>query len=210
MLPQTMYRLLRWCPGILGLLLRQKLYRFLLGSCGRGVLIGRCVDIVNPGGIAIADNVILNDGSCLDAGPEEAGGIRISLGKGVFIGAFTALHAVPGRISIGEGGNIGSRCRITATSDVLFADHVLLAGYCLVGETPPEAADGDAHPAAAQAGPTRTSIGRGSWLGLRCQVRAGSSIGEGTIVGAHAVVAGSLPEYAIAVGQPAMVKRLRP
>ncbi len=209
MMPQSIYRLLRWCPGIIGLLLRQKLYRFLLGSCGRGVLIGRFVDFVNPGGIAIADNVILNEGSRLDAGPQSSHGIRISLGKEVFIGAFTELRAIPGRISIGEGGNIGSRCRITAAADIQLADHVLLAGYCVVGGTHSEPADINENPPAATQ-PTRTCIGRGSWLGLRCEVRSGSNIGEGTIVGAHAVVDGSLPEFAIAVGQPAEVKRLRP
>lgn len=211
-MPQIIYRLLRWCPGIIGLLLRQKLYRFVLGRCGRGVLIGRFVDLVNPRGIAIADNVILNEGSRLDAGrPDGIDGIRISLEKGVFIGAFTELLAGPGRIVIGEGGNIGSRCRITATTDVLLADHVLLAGYCLVGGTQPGAADSGKMPAAAvQPAAAPTSIGRGSWLGLRCQVNTGASIGDGTIVGAHAVVDAPLPEYAIAVGQPATVKRMRP
>lgn len=211
-MPHIAYLFLRWCPGILGLLLRQKLYPYLLRQCGCGVLIGRFVDMINPRGIALADNVILNDGSRLDAGDGSGDEARIALGKGVFVGAFTTLTAGPGRIVIGEGGNIGSRCLISAATDVLLAEHVLLAGYCSIGN-PPGTASGDepgqqASPGAA-AGDS-TSIGRGCWLGLRSHVAAGARIGEGTIVGAHARVVGSLPEYAIAVGRPAGVKRLRP
>lgn len=211
-MPRIVYLFLRWCPGVLGLLLRQKLYPYLLRQCGRGVLIGRFVDMVNPRGIALADNVILNDSSRLDAGGCGGGEAGITLGKGVFVGAYTILTAGPGRIAIDEGSNIGSRCLISAGADVLLADHVLLAGYCSVG--PPSSSivanllrqEAIQESTAAEC----TTIARGCWLGLRSHVAAGARIGEGTIVGAHASVEGVLPEYAIAVGRPAGIKRLRP
>ena len=211
-MPHVIYRFLRWCPGVLGLLLRQKLYPYLLGQCGRGVLIGRFVDMINPRGIALADNVILNDGSRLDAGACGDGEAGITLGKRVFVGAYTILTAGPGRIAIGEGSNIGSRCLISAGADVLLADHVLLAGYCSIGNLPATAVSHQSRqqnpPGPATGAPT--AIGRGCWLGLRSQVAAGAKIGEGTIVGAHAFVDGVLPDYAIAVGRPAGIMRLRP
>ncbi|KGO34522.1 MAG: acyltransferase [Desulfoprunum sp.] len=200
-MPTMLYRFLRWCPGILGLLLRQRLYPYLFGHCGRGVLIGRHVDLINPGAIALGDQVIVNDGARLDgggyAGPEAA----IVVAKGVFIGADTILAAGPGRLSIDEGSNIGSRCTISAVGDIVLGHHSLLAGYCTIGDL-------SGGPAAA--GRASTVINSGCWLGLRCHVAAGVTIGEGTIVGAHAVVDAPLPEYVIAVGRPATINRRRP
>jgi len=41
-------------------------------------------------------------------------------------------------------------------------------------------------------------------------VAIGVEIGQGAIVGAHALVADPIPEFAIAVGRPATIKRMRP
>ncbi len=135
-MPTWLYRFLRWCPGILGLLLRQRLYPYLLGHCGRGVLIGRHVDLINPGGISLGDQVIVNDGARLDAGSHPGPDTAIDVADGAFIGADTLLDAGPGRLIIGEGSNIGSRCTISAAGDVVLGHHSLLAGYCTIGEVP--------------------------------------------------------------------------
>ena len=60
-MPHFLYIFLRWCPGVLGILLRQRLYRRLLRGCGRDVLIGRYVDLKNPRAIVLGENVMLND-----------------------------------------------------------------------------------------------------------------------------------------------------
>jgi hypothetical protein len=54
-----------------------------------------------------------------------------------------------------------------------------------------------------------TTIGNDVWLGNGVFVRAGVTIGDGAIVGARAVVVSDIPPYAIAVGNPARVKRMR-
>jgi acetyltransferase-like isoleucine patch superfamily enzyme len=206
-----MYLFLRWCPGALGILLRQKLYRHLLKTCGRNVLIGRYVDLKNPQGIIIGDDVILNEYACLDAGrPGNLSDAAIILGKGVFIGAGTTLLAGPGRLTIEEGNNIGSSCSIAASGDTILEHHALLAGFCTVGTTAPSPElNGQDIPTKTVTG-GRTRLGSGCWLGLRSRVAPGIEIGEGTIVGAHSTVTESLPDYVIAFGQPARVRRMRP
>lgn len=210
-MPHLLYLFLRWCPGALGILLRQKLYRHLLKACGRNVLIGRYVDLRNPQAIAIGDDVILNEYACLDAG--RSGGLSepaIVLGKGVFIGSGTTLLAAPGRLIIEEGNNIGSGCSIVASADTILEHHALLAGFCTVGATAPATElDAQDSPAEIQAA-GRTRLGSGCWLGLRSRVASGIEIGEGTIVGAHSTVSESLPDYVIAFGQPARVWQMRP
>jgi acetyltransferase-like isoleucine patch superfamily enzyme len=206
-----LYLFLRWCPGALGILLRQKLYRHLLKAYGRNVLIGRYVDLKNPRGIIIGDDVVLNEYACLDAGrSSDLSEAAIVLGKGVFIGAGTTLLAGPGRLIIEEGNNIGSGCSIVAYGETLLEHHALLAGFCTVGATAP-ATELDVPDSPAKI-PTagRTRLGSGCWLGLRSRVASGIEIGEGTIVGAHSTVNESLPDYVIAFGQPARVWQMRP
>lgn len=52
-------------------------------------------------------------------------------------------------------------------------------------------------------------IGRGSWVGVKASVLRGADIGEHSIIGAHAVVRGSIPAYSVAAGVPARVVRRR-
>lgn len=54
-----------------------------------------------------------------------------------------------------------------------------------------------------------TVIGHDVWLGYGALVLPGARIGNGVIVGAGAVVRGSVPDYAIVTGNPARVARLR-
>jgi maltose O-acetyltransferase len=52
-------------------------------------------------------------------------------------------------------------------------------------------------------------IGDDVWIGSRALLLAGANIGRGAIIGAGAVVAKDVPEWAVVVGNPARVIRLR-
>ena len=54
-----------------------------------------------------------------------------------------------------------------------------------------------------------TIIGHDVWLGHGCRIMPGAHVGHGCVVGAGAVVAGNLPPYSVAAGNPAVVTRLR-
>jgi acetyltransferase-like isoleucine patch superfamily enzyme len=47
------------------------------------------------------------------------------------------------------------------------------------------------------------SIGEDCWLGASVTVLDGVALGKGCVIGAGAVVIESLPEYSVAVGNPA-------
>ncbi|MEO1199892.1 MAG: CatB-related O-acetyltransferase [Pseudomonadota bacterium] len=54
-----------------------------------------------------------------------------------------------------------------------------------------------------------TIIENDVWIGTNATILPGVRIGSGAIVGAHAVVGGDVPPYAVAVGNPARVVRKR-
>jgi len=192
--------LLRWCPGAAGLLLRQKFYPSLLGSCGKGVLFGRFIDMQNAKNIHIGNNVVISNRCCLLAGV-DGNGQSIMIEDNVFIGIGTLLLAEAGTVLLKKGTNLGSECRVVAGTPVTIGQNVLMAAYCVIGGEP--CSPGDILSNAS------TEIGDNVWLGARSQVLSAIHIGEGAIVGAHAMVNRDINAYGVAMGCPATIARYR-
>ena len=57
--------------------------------------------------------------------------------------------------------------------------------------------------------PQKVTIGNDVWIGRRVIILPGVHIGNGAVIGAGAVVAKDIPEYAIAVGNPVVIKGYR-
>lgn len=202
------YLFLRWCPGALGLLLRQKSYRYILGECGRNVLIGRFVNFKNPKKIYLNDNIIINDNVTLNASGFSEQGAAITLESQVFIGAGSSLQAREGKIILKSESSIGSFCILKTKSTIIIGKQVLLAAFCQIGYYPEVPLASLKEKTTTQL-ETETIIASGCWLGVRSIIYPGVCIAEGSIIGAHTVVQNSLPPGVIAVGVPAKVIRKR-
>lgn len=203
------YRFLRWCPGALGLLLRQKLYPRLFGKCGHSVLFGRFVDLVHPQRISLGDRVIISDNVMLDASGYQGDNYAIVIDHDVFVGKATHLHARKNAIILRSGVNIGSNCNIVAHLPLTIEKNVLLAAYCNIGEDQVDTGylttKKELHPIS----DAETVVEEGCWLGVRVELKSGAHVHKESIVGAHAVVAGEIPAWAIAIGRPAKIIRFR-
>jgi acetyltransferase-like isoleucine patch superfamily enzyme len=53
------------------------------------------------------------------------------------------------------------------------------------------------------------TIGEHAWLGTRVTVLDGVKIGRHAVIGAHSLVKDDVPDYAVAVGTPAKIIRMR-
>ena len=194
-------------PGALGIWLRSKLYRALLGSCGKNVFFGVNTVLRHPHKIRIGDNVVIDDNCLLDAKGTDNKGIDI--GNGCFLGRNSILSCKNGDISLGNEVNIGFNCEVFSGSNVTLGDKTLVAAYCyFVG------GDHDTNdPATAVTDQSRTSrgitVGTNCWFGAGVKVLDGCKLGDDIIVGAGAVVTKDIPGNSVAMGVPARVTRPR-
>ena len=196
-------------PGALGLFLRSKLYRPFFGACGRRVAIGRGVTLRHPSKIFLGEGVVLDDRSTLDAKGSSNRGI--ALGDGVFVGRGTTVYCKNGDISIAANASLSASVIVFSSNDLAIGEGTMVGSfsYLLSGG---EYDTASPVPFCRQSGmetkgPLR--IGSNCWLGAHVTVLdAASSIGDGAVVGAGAVVVSPIPPRSLALGVPAKVRRV--
>ena len=108
-------------------------------------------------------------------------------------------------LSIGENCKLGDYVHITASKSVTIGDDCLFASHIFISDTNHgDGTDNPLTPPDSRVLSTKpVSIGKCVWLGEGVAVLPGAKIGDGCIIGAHAVVKGDIPAYTVAVGAPA-------
>ena len=134
---------------------------------------------------------------------------RVVLGRWVHLGVDTALRCHEGTLTLGDKSNLARGISVNCYLDVeiganaLFADNVYISDF--------DHRFDDLTRAIKDQGiaKSRVRIERDVWLGTKVTVCRGVVIGEGTVVGANAVVTQDLPPFSVAVGVPARVVKDR-
>ena len=192
-------------PGLLGFGARALLYPSLFKSCGRRPAIGRGVVVRTPGQISLGQKNLIDDYAVLDVRGDDA---SITTGDHCSIGRFTTIAAKGGHITLGNGVNIGSYCRIATQSSIVIEESTLVAAYAYIG--PGNHQEGAADiPLIARDMDIRggVKIGSNAWIGSGAIILDGVSIGPGAIIGAHSLVREDVPQNGVAVGAPAKLVR---
>lgn len=104
-----------------------------------------------------------------------------------------------------ESANLGPGCHISGNGLVTIGQHVMMGYQCMIvtqnHKYLAEGYDG-----------VETSdvvIDDYAWLGHRVIILPGVHVGKHAIIGAGSIVTKNIPDYAIAVGNPAIVKKFR-
>lgn len=134
---------------------------------------------------------------------------RLILGRWVHIGDGSRLRAHEGTLRVGDKCVFGRENTVNCYLDVEFGASTLVADWVYVCDF--DHVFTDVHrPIKDQGivkGPVR--IGPDVWLCVRATVLRGVTVGAGSVVAAHAVVAGDVPAYSVVAGVPARVVRDR-
>ncbi|MDN5272734.1 DapH/DapD/GlmU-related protein [Chloroflexus sp. MS-CIW-1] len=204
---QVVQSICGWIPGLVGIGLRALVYRTLMHIDG-------IVAIEDGVRIRFADNVRLGKGVYLDHGVYLhacPGGITIGdesmVMKNAILHVYNFRNLPHSHITIGRRSLIGESCILRGQGGITIGDDVYLGtlvqilavNHVFYDTTRPISMQG----ITAQG----ISIGDGSWIGSGAIILDGVRIGRNVVVGAGAVVTRDVPDYCIAVGNPARVIR---
>ncbi len=194
--------------GALGYVIRKAAASYLFRSVGPGLIVGRGLAIRHPARISFGANVAIDDNVFLDAsGSDEIG---LQLRDGVVLSRNCSLLGKVGHILIMERVNVGKNCVFASASGIIIGASTIIAGNCFLGGGR-YYHDRLDQPIMDQGGYSRGElvVGENSWIGAGAIILDGVKLGKGVIVGAGAVVTKDAPDYAVLVGNPARILRIR-
>lgn len=111
------------------------------------------------------------------------------------------------RIEIGNYTAIADPCTFVGVADHPSIEHPKLVPNYPFNDVPCGFAHNIDYPECG--GKQNINIGNDVWIGFGCTIRGGITIGDGAIIGMKSVVAKNIPPYAIAVGNPVVIKKYR-
>ncbi len=136
-------------------------------------------------------------------------GIGLSIGRGCRIDAFNNNRNVPSLV-FGKGVQLNDYVHIVAMDSVTIGNCVLMASHIFISDNSHGSYKGDENDSSPEVPPIRrdyptspVSIGDNTWIGENVIIMPGTCVGKGCIIGAHSIVRGEIPDYTIAVGNPA-------
>ena len=212
-------------PSPIGTKLRSLLYKAIFVRIGSAVEVQPSVSFIDAGCVELSDRITISQGSCLEARGESRiildshvfldRDVRISCGSGSGLvnlqagvrcdrGVDIKVHG-QGRTIVGKRTYIGPySClsgygNITIGDDCLIASHTSLYAHNYNFRNPDQLIreQGYSHKGIV--------IENNCWIGSGVRILDGVTIGQGSIVGAGAVVTKDIPPNSIAVGTPAKV-----
>lgn len=192
----------------------------------RGYRIARGVKLAF-GGVVVGEDVQLDEGV-------EIGMLAMVMGRSIRIGRFSSVGTMSyvscERIEIGEDARIreqvfvggpqlpesrftlGDRtivlqmAYINPTKPVTIGDDTGIGGHCLIFTHGAWLNALDGYPVTYEP----VTLGKSVWLPWRVFVMPGTTIGDGSVIGANSLVQGTIPPSSLAVGSPARVIRSAP
>jgi acetyltransferase-like isoleucine patch superfamily enzyme len=198
-----------WVPVIAGgIFIRNLAYHLVFKKMGSSVYIQNGVELTGADKIEIGSESFIAHGVSIIIRNLSSKGLigkKVKLDKGViikpagenccieiddhtFIGSYTCI-AGPGNVKIGK------NCLIAAHSGIVANNHIFSDPTEMIRSQ----------------GLTCQGIviEDNCWLGYGVKVLDGVTIGEGSVIGAGAIVTKNIPAYSVAVGVPAKVVRSR-
>lgn len=153
---------------------------------------------------AIGSNVIFEEGTRV-IHPES-----LELGNNIYVGHNTILQCYfKNRMRIGDNAFIGPNCFFHSAGGITIGKNVGLAAYTKIITSVHEESDLETPISFNEIVFNEVIIEDNVHVGIGTIILPGVRIGEGAQIGAGAVVTKDVPKYAVSVGVPAKVIRIR-
>ena len=135
-------------------------------------------------------------------------GDRVTVLEHSWLAVVKSFDEITPRLEIGSGTRIGRFATIACVGSVTIREDVLMSDGVFIGDTY-HRYDRPDEPVISQpmSLPRPVEIGPGSFIGIRATVLDGVTIGRQAYVGAGAVVTEDVPDFCVAVGNPARIVR---
>lgn len=128
---------------------------------------------------------------------------KFELGENSVIEDFSTINNGVGDVLIGDRTIIGIGNVIIGPvkigNDVMFAQNIVASGLNHGYE------DINLPPSIQKVNTAQITIGDSVWIGANCTLTAGITIGKHAVIGGGSVVTKNIPDYSVAVGNPAKV-----
>lgn len=128
---------------------------------------------------------------------------KFELGDGSMVEDFSTVNNGVGDVSIGDKTIIGIGC--TLIGPVTIGDNVMLAQNIVISALNHGYQDVSIPPSMQKVICKPIVISDRVWIGANCVITAGVTLGKHSIIGAGSVITKDIPEYSVAVGNPAKV-----
>ena len=134
---------------------------------------------------------------------------HLELGRGVWVGAGTAIRCHEGYLRIGDRVVFGGGDTINCYLDVEVGDECLFADDVYIGDFDHRYEDPDVPIQRQGIVKSPVRLGADCWIGEKVTILRGTTIGRGSVVGAHSVVRGRFEDGSVIVGNPGRVVKRR-
>lgn len=119
------------------------------------------------------------------------------------------IFSSPQNIDIGDNVFINAGCILHGEGGLTIGDDTLIGPYTTIWTSNHNFADARVPIREQGHSCAPVKIDRDVWIGALVTIVAGVTIGEGSVVGANAVVTKDVPSFSVVAGNPARVIRLR-
>jgi maltose O-acetyltransferase len=137
-----------------------------------------------------------------------ARGAAVGFGEGCVLDYGLVVES-RGRLQVGDRTVFGHHCTVAADESISIGENCLIAEMVSIRDHDHDFASTDVSIIDQGRATAPIRIGDNVWIGGKATITKGVSIGSNSVIGAHAVVTGDLPEDCVAVGIPARVIRYR-
>lgn len=193
------------------MLIRGKIKGMFFGYRGRRLYIGKHTSIICAKKMYVGDGVSIQDYVTINALSKEG----LVIGDNSSIGAYTTIKVSGSLIEVGKGFKLGKYSALANNCFVGSAGGVEIGNYVAIGQNVRFHSENHGHSdpnkMLCEQGTTHKGIkiGNDCWIGAGAVFLDGAEIGDGSVVGANAVVTKKFEPYSIIAGVPAKVIKKR-